>query len=358
MNACLHTAPSAFCTILPPHLLDSLLEADDPAVAARARRTLEHDAVHRTRRRITTVCGPTSVPMTTDTSTPPCTVYDAAHQKRAPGTEVDSAGAGAAGDETALRAHTGLTATLDLYSTVYGRHSIDDAGLPLNATVRYGEMYNNAFWDGEQMVFGDGDGVHFRDFTIPLEIVGHELAHGVTQYTANLTYFGQPGALNESLSDVFGSLIKQYALGQTADQADWLIGSGLFTPAVAGKGLRSLAAPGTAYDDPQLGKDPQPTAMDDYVRTSRDNGGVHINSGIPNHAFYHLATTLGGHAWERAGTIWYTTLTSAGLAPDAGFTDFARLTATTAHHLYKEGEEVQALQDAWQKVGIEVSPTW
>ncbi|MEU2430399.1 M4 family metallopeptidase [Streptomyces sp. NPDC007861] len=352
----MRTSPPPFCTILPPHLLDRLLEADDPLVAAHARRTLEHDAVHRTRRRVTTVCGPTAVSSVAVADTAQCTIYDAAHQKRAPGTEVNLASSGAAGDATALRAHTGLNATLDLYLKVYGRRSIDNDGLPLNATVRYGEKYDNAFWDGEQMVFGDGDGNLFLDFTIPLDIVGHELTHGVTQYTANLTYYGQPGALNESLSDVFGSLIKQYALDQTAGQADWLIGAGLFTPAVNGKGLRSLAAPGTAYDDAQLGKDPQPATMRDYVQTSRDNGGVHINSGIPNHAFYQLAIALGGNAWERAGTIWYTTLTSSELAPDAGFTDFARLTATTARNLYGDGEEAQAVLDSWQKVGIELPP--
>ncbi|CAM5676724.1 hypothetical protein SFUMM280S_07534 [Streptomyces fumanus] len=155
------------------------------------------------------------------------------------------------------------------------------------------------------MVFGDGDGEIFLDFTIPVDVIGHELVHGVTQYTANLTYFGQPGALNESVSDVFGSLIKQYTLGQSADQADWLIGAGLLAPRVTGVALRSLKAPGTAYDDDVLGKDPQPATMDDYVRTGRDNGGVHINSGIPNHAFYLAATALGGNAWERAGQIWY-----------------------------------------------------
>ncbi|UUN30928.1 M4 family metallopeptidase [Streptomyces sp. FIT100] len=354
MNAVMHPV-APVCAVIPPHILERLLESEDPVVTARARRTLEHDAVHRTRRQIATVCGPTAMPASEVSGTPRCTVYDAAHQRRAPGVEIHIGTAGVLADDTAVRAHAGLTATFDLYSKVYGRRSIDGAGLPLNATVRYGEKYNNAFWDGEQMVFGDGDGGHFRDFTIPLDIVGHELAHGVTQYTANLKYFGQPGALNESVSDVFGSLVKQYALGQTADQADWLIGSGLFTPAVAGKGLRSLAAPGTAYDDPQLGKDPQPAVMDDYVQTSRDNGGVHINSGIPNHAFYHLATTLGGHAWERAGMIWYTTLTSSALAPGAGFTDFAQLTAATARTLYGDGEEVQAVLDAWQNVRITIA---
>src|SRR5262249_39364946 len=148
----------------------------------------------------------------------------------------------------------------------------------------------------------------FNRFTIDLDIIGHELTHGVTQHEANLDYLGQPGALNESVSDVMGSLIKQRQLNQTADQADWLIGAKLLTANVQGVALRSMKAPGTAFDDPVLGKDPQPRHMKNYLRTHADYGGVHINSGIPNHAFYLVATQIGGFAWEKAGRIWYETL--------------------------------------------------
>jgi Zn-dependent metalloprotease len=137
------------------------------------------------------------------------------------------------------------------------------------------------------MVYGDGDGDLFKRFTIAIDVIGHELTHGVTQYSAGLVYQDQTGALNESISDVFGSLVKQYRLKQTADQADWLIGAGLLADGVNGKALRSMAAPGTAYDDPILGKDPQPAHMKDFVNTQSDHGGVHINSGIPNHAFFY-----------------------------------------------------------------------
>ena len=146
----------------------------------------------------------------------------------------------------------------------------------------------------------------FRRFTLAIDVIGHELTHGVTQYTSNLNYSDQPGALNESLSDVFGSLVKQRQRGQTASQADWLIGEGLFTANVKGVALRSLKEPGTAYDDPVLGRDPQPAHMRDYVHTSDDDGGIHINSGIPNHAFFLVAAAIGGYAWEKAGRIWYT----------------------------------------------------
>ncbi|MFC0597461.1 M4 family metallopeptidase [Streptomyces palmae] len=343
-----------FCTIVPPHLLDKLARSDDPARHLPARRTLEHDARQRTRRRLTAArtLAPTS--RADAEEQPKRTIYDAQHTETLPGEKVHDEGDGPSQDATVNRAHAGLGATFELYLKVYQRNSIDGAGLPLDATVHYGEGYNNAFWDGERMVFGDGDGEIFLDFTLPVDVIGHELTHGVTQYTANLEYYGQSGALNESVSDVFGSLIKQYSLTQTADQADWLIGAGLLAPDVTGVALRSLKAPGTAYDDDVLGKDPQPAHMDDYVESSQDNGGVHINSGIPNHAFYLLATELGGQAWERAGQIWYDVLTGGELASDADFADFARLTLAAAESRYGDGDERKAVRDAWTGVGVDL----
>ncbi len=139
-------------------------------------------------------------------------------------------------------------------------------------------------------------------------MVAHELAHGLIESEAALVYFNRSGALNESVSDVFGVLTKQHALGQTAAEADWLVGAELLTDKVNGVALRSMANPGTAYDDPLLGRDPQPAHMRDYIETRQDNGGVHLNSGIPNRAFYLAATALGGYAWEQAGRIWYDTI--------------------------------------------------
>ena len=140
--------------------------------------------------------------------------------------------------------------TYKFYWEVLHRDSIDDQGMPIHGMVHFDTDYNNAFWDGEgHMWFGDGDGTLFSDFTKSLDVIGHELTHGVTQYTANLAYSGQSGALNESLSDVFGSLVKQYAKQQTAEQADWLIGAEVVGPQLA-PALRSMKAPGTAnqYD--------------------------------------------------------------------------------------------------------------
>jgi Zn-dependent metalloprotease len=342
---------TAFCTVVPPHLLDRLAQASDPFVHLPARRSLELDAAHRSRRQIavrTAALPPFGV---TDYS-PQRTVYNARHGDELPGRKVRSEGGKPAKDASVNRAYDGLGATFDLYLDVYSRHSVDGAGLPLLASVHYERSYDNAFWDGSQMVFGDGDGKVFNDFTVAVDVIGHELTHGVTQYSANLDYHGQSGALNESVSDVFGALVKQHSLGQNADEADWLIGAGLFTPSVNGVALRSMKAPGTAYDDKVLGKDPQPAHMDHYVDTFEDNGGVHINSGIPNHAFYLLATALGGRAWERAGQIWYDTLTGGQLPQDVDFTGFAAATAATALGRYGDGEEHRAVLAAWQGVGV------
>ncbi|MFF5280415.1 M4 family metallopeptidase [Streptomyces sp. NPDC013171] len=340
---------SAFCTIVPPHILERLSTSDDPAVAEAARRTLLVDTAQRAAR----TQGPAAPADAEPSDTPKRTIYDAGHGTDLPGVVVREEGDAAVKDATVNRAHAGLGATFDLFAKAYGHRSIDGAGMPLLASVHFDEKYDNAFWNGEQMVFGDGDGELFLDFTIPVDVIGHELAHGFTQHSANLAYFGQSGALNESVSDVFGSLVKQYALGQSAAQADWLIGAGLLGPAIDnGVALRSMKEPGTAYDDDVLGKDPQPATMADYVRTGSDNGGVHINSGIPNHAFYLLATELGGNAWERAGQIWYDVMTGGTLTEEARFSEFARATVAAAKARYGDGEEIQAVLKAWTAVGV------
>ena len=172
-----------------------------------------------------------------------------------------------------------------------------------------------------------------------------------------MTYQGQSGALNESISDVFGSLVKQYKLKQTADKADWLIGEGLLAKGIKGVALRSMKAPGTAYDDPILGKDDQPADMAHYVDTTQDNGGVHTNSGIPNHAFYLAATNIGGNAWEKAGLVWYDTVCDEkALKPTANFLQFANRTAANAAARFGSAStERKAIIDAWNQVGIKVS---
>ncbi len=287
-------------------------------------------------------------------------VYTANNGSSLPGTVVRRENDPPSTDVAVNEAFDGSGATYDLYYNIYQRNSIDGNGMRLDSTVHYQKGYDNAFWNGEQMVYGDGDEDLpesqriFNRFTIAIDVMGHELTHGVTQYTAKLAYSYQSGALNESMSDVFGSLVKQYSLKQTAAQADWIIGAGLLSSNVNGVGIRSMKAPGTAYDDPKLGKDPQPANMKDYVNTVSDNGGVHINSGIPNHAFYVVAMEIGGYAWEKAGQIWDTTLKDK-LNSSSNFQNCADQTYQAAADLYGSGSlEQQAVKKGWAEVGITV----
>ena len=149
-------------------------------------------------------------------------------------------------------------------------------------------------------------------------------------------------------------MVKQRLRNQPATQADWIIGEGLFTPNVNGVGIRSMKAPGTAYNDPVLGQDPQPAHMSDYKNVDYDNGGVHINSGIPNHAFYATAMELGGFAWEKAGYIWYVTLRDR-LSSTSVFAEAAQQTYQVAASLYGSGSlEQQAVRAGWSAVGISI----
>lgn len=343
-----------FC-ILPPHILRSMAQNGTPQQRRAALETMATDNTFRTLRAAPQLAPamrkrPRTLAMEGEKHR---TLYDAHNVETLPGDVVRAEGAPATGNPAVDEAYEGLGATYDFFWEAYDRNSIDDEGLALDATVHYGQQYDNAFWDGRRMVFGDGDGEIFNRFTVAVDVIGHELAHGVTEDEAGLIYSYQAGALNESMSDVFGSLVKQRLLHQTADQADWLIGAGLLTGNVQGVALRSMKAPGTAYDDPMLGKDPQPAHMRDYVRTFQDNGGVHINSGIPNHAFFLVATRLGGQVWERAGRIWYETLRDPQLRPNTGFRRFAGLTVTVAGRLYGTGSpEQQAVREGWNQVGI------
>jgi Zn-dependent metalloprotease len=346
--------------IVPPHMLEAIVRSGEPKEREWALRALAADATMRSSRMslhlMNALARVTPVPSITPHEQR--ALYTANNTTTLPGTLVRSEGQGPTSDIAVNEAYDGLGATFDLYWNVFKRNSIDNAGMSLIATVHYDKNYDNAFWNGSQMVFGDGDGVYFNRFTIAIDVMGHELTHGVTAHQANLAYHDQPGALNESVSDVFGSLVKQYAHSpqQTASQADWLIGAGLFTAKVQGVALRSMKAPGTAYNDTVLGKDPQPAHMNNYVNTTADNGGVHINSGIPNHAFYLAAIALGGFAWEKAGAIWYATICDSRLSVNAQFQDFANLTADNAAKNFGAAEQ-QAVINAWQQVGINVVTT-
>ncbi|MHC6592352.1 M4 family metallopeptidase [Arthrobacter sp. C152] len=346
-----------FCSIVPPYLLRRLARQDVPgfsSAAAAARKALGHvESFHVARARP----APAVAPGVLQAKPGPVsrTIYDAGSTETLPGGLARKEGAPATQDAATDEAYDGLGHTHRLYADAFGRDSIDGLGLHLEATVHFGRLYDNAFWNGSQMVFGDGDGEVFERFTKSVSVIGHELAHGVTQFSAGLAYRNQAGALNESMSDVFGALVEQYVKNQATGEASWLIGEGLFTRQVQGRALRSMKAPGTAYGDDVLGKDPQPDSMDSYVRTSADNGGVHINSGIPNRAFYLVADALGGYAWDAPGHIWYEALTGGSLPPAATFSVFARATVRAATGLFGTGSaEHDAVRQAWDTVKVKV----
>ena len=321
----------ARCTFIPPYLIERL----QPASLVARDRAL----------RAARAAAPLSTPQAA--VAPPAWVVHTCHNTAdLPGDVVRSAGDGDSGDAAVDEAAYGITGSLALFSDVYGRSSYDGKGASVSLSVHYEQGYDNAYWDGTQLVFGDGDGDIFGRFTAPVDVLGHEFSHAVTERTAGLTYQGQSGALNESISDVFGSCVKQRLLGQTVEEADWLVGAGLFLPGVQARALRDMAHPGTAYDDPRLGKDPQVGDMADYVDTTDDNGGVHTNSGIPNRAFQLAATAIGGTAWEGAGRIWYAALTGGQVQADTDFAGFAAATVAAA------GEHADAVAQAWETVGV------
>jgi Zn-dependent metalloprotease len=359
MSHSIHQHSPIYC-ILPPYILDQIIEKGSPQERQRAQNTQQTARRIRAMRAAKVVRASTRRAAPSPTATIHRSIHDGQHRTTLPGKLVRDEGAPPTSDLAVNEAYDGLGSTFDLLWQAYQRNSIDNRGMPLVATVHYDQHLDNAFFDGQQMIFGDGD-AFFNRFTICLDVIAHELGHGVTDRESGLNYVRQSGALNESLSDVWGSLVKQYKLNQTAGQADWLIGQGLFTNRVQGVALRSMKAPGTAFNDPILGKDPQPAHMRDFVRLppgeapdeNNDFGGVHINSGIPNHAFYLAATSLGGHAWEKAGRIWYATVCNSKLTPISGFIAFARLTVQDAGKLYGAGSiEQKAVVDAWRKVGV------
>jgi len=353
---------SIFC-ILPAYVLRDIAQTGTEEQRQAALDTLAADTTFRTLRAIrlaapVATAAPTTVTLSAEVVPGAAkqlqrTIFDCHNQRPAstpPCDPVRTEGQPATNDSAVDEAYDGLGATYDFYWETLRRNSIDDQGMPLNAYVHYRNRYNNAFWDGARMVFGDGDGVLFNRFTIAIDIMGHELTHGVTENEAQLIYQDQSGALNESISDVYGSLVKQYNNGkQAAQDADWLIGEGIWADPDRGVALRSMKDPGTAFDG-----DRQPGQMRDYVNTNDDNGGVHINSGIPNRAFYLAATGIGGYAGEKAGLIWYATLRDPRVKPNASFIQFARLTVVNAEILFPGGEEQQIVRDAWSEVGIDV----
>ncbi len=345
--------------IIPPHMLDKLMLSDNKEIADLAVNSSFRSNRYRSDRAffqastdhaktvlgvISGVTGPAVLQMS---------VYDNKHRTDFTHAKLlyDSTTNQAVTSKDAKNVIAGGKASWDFYFQLFGRNSIDNKGMTISQYIHYDRKMENAYWDGRRMVYGDGDGVIFASFTSDMDVIGHELTHGVTEHEANLEYSKQSGALNESFSDIFGIMIKQRFLNQDVKTADWLIGENV----LKGKqyALRSMKAPGTGYvNHPLLGTDPQPATMDKYVdlpdTSQGDYGGVHINSGIPNFAFYVAAYNMGGYSWDKAGRIWYAVLTDESLAQDAQFVDVKNLSIVHAEKLFGlNSPEVTAVKQGW-----------
>jgi Zn-dependent metalloprotease len=321
--------------------LDAELSEYRQQVASKAEQTMKEFEERRT-------FISTQVILNVTASPAPRKVYSAENASTLPGKLARSEGDKSTGDAVVDEMYDNVGTFLRFLKSEYDRSSYDGKGSEVRSVVHYSQNYNNTFWNGTMLVAGDGDGKLFKTFS-DLKTVASELMHGVVQSTAGFTYAGQSGALNTHMSDVFATLVEQWKLKQTPDQANWLIGDGILGSTIKGVALRSLKAPGTAYDDPTLGKDTQPSTMADY----KDANDVHINSGIPNHAFYLAAIKIGGFAWEKAGKIWYRALLASGSKDD--IRKFAGRTLAEAEGLFgKHSKEWSAVKEAWHGVGIEV----
>lgn len=361
-SCCAHSTHHPIQCIVPPHMLRVIALRGDEKTADMARSLLRQDEKTRKEREDhphpqfapydAQLQVATALPLAkAPAGTPERRIHDGQNKAALPGKLVRSEGDGPSGIADADRIYDATGDVLTLLAQEYGRNSLDGHGMPVIATVNHRRNYNNAFWDGDQMAFGNGDGKLFRTF-IDLSVIAHEMTHGVVQFSGGLIYQDQAGALNESICDVFAAIAVQRHLGQTPSEADWIIGGELLGPDVNGVGLRSMKAPGTAYQDPLLGQDPQPFHMSDFLSTTEDNGGVHINSGIPNHAFYLYCSYLGVNSWEAPGQIWYRALQEIN-NPMANFAQFADQTVAAAIAIYGMGSrEMTMLRRAWKLVGL------
>ncbi|ARI76377.1 M4 family metallopeptidase [Halobacillus mangrovi] len=253
-------------------------------------------------------------------------------------------------DRPAVDAHYNSEEVYDYFLEEHDRNSIDGEGMPIISSVHFGEDYNNAFWNGRQMTYGDGDGEFFIPLSAGLDVAAHEMTHGVTTHSAGLKYEFQSGALNEAFSDIFGALV---------DEEDWEVGEDIMAEEAVASGresLRSLSNPskypvGSAYVEYGDGNGMYPSHMDEYydLPLDLDNGGVHINSSIINHAAYITGEQIGK---EKLGQIYYRALTVY-LAPESDFSYAREVLIQSAVDLYGEGsEEALATEDGFNKVGI------
>jgi Zn-dependent metalloprotease len=345
--------------IIPPYMLEHMARSEDPQVRELAIAGLTRSAAVRAVRAFAQDM-PALLAVPSPAAGKMRLVYDARRKDRLPGKLVRSEGEKKSADAAVNEAYDYSGDTYDFFHEIFGRNSLDDAGMTLISSVHVGEPdgsgryqpMDNAFWDGGQMAYGDGDGRVFGRFTRALDVVAHELTHGVQSFTSNLVYRGQSGAINEHFADVFGILVRQWRAGEAAEKASWLIGQEILVAAPTRRAIRDMEHPGTAYvDDPDLGTDPQPAHMKSLYTGGADNGGVHINSGIPNRAFVLVAQAVGGKAWEIPGRIWFDAMLQ--LSRQSEFADLARITVQIAGDSRRFGKDAKkAVQSAWKKVGL------
>lgn len=268
-------------------------------------------------------------------------------------------------DTSVNEAYDGAAQTYKLLKDVYHVKSIDGKGFPLIGTVHFGRNFANAYWDGDEMTYGDGDGKVFTRFTKCIDVCGHEMFHGVTQERSGtattmdgsptgIDYEKQAGGINEALSDIGGIMVKQRFMGHTAETSDWQIGAGLIKSKNGQEfALRSMKEPGTGFvNHPQLGTDTQVKNFGEYMqRAEFEEVDPHDSSGVVNKAFYEASIKMGGLTWEKAGRIFFETYPY--LVFDETFKGIADKTAATAEHIFgKNSAEHSAILHGWTSVGV------
>jgi Zn-dependent metalloprotease len=339
------------CCIVPRDVLTKI--SQDPRLPPEIRRAAANTAriAHELRLlriqalRLTSLSTAIAAPVGELAAAPAVTVYDCQHSQSLPGAPVGTPGN--SGDATAKRTFEETSRVADFYKDVFGRNSIDGAGMTMMSSVHYGNRFNNAMWNGSQMLYGDGDSSIFVDFTQGNDVIGHELTHGVTQHSLQLNYTDDAGGLNESMSDCFGSMFRQWQANQDAGSADWLIGSNIMGPTARDRGitcLRDMANPAGTHC-----LAPQPTQYS-QVTPGMD---PHYSSGPPNLAFSTACRTLGGKSWEKIGQVWYRSLTGFGPSPDMTMPDFANRTRQVAQQMFSDSPNVgDAINTGWAAVGL------
>ena len=339
------------CFILPKDVLDRL--SHDKTFTTEQRKSLADsarvsDALRNVRVQaglLTNVSQSIGAHLTSLATAPKVTVYDCKQTQTLPGTPVANPKASA--DATCKRAFNETSKVAQFYKQVFKRNSIDNAGMTMMSSVHYGHKFNNAMWNGTQMIYGDGDGKIFVDFTNGNDVIGHELTHGVTQNSLQLGYSDDAGGLNESVSDCFGSMFRQWQANQTAAAADWLIGKDIMGSAANAKGFTCLRNMANPVDKKALA--PQPTK---YAQVT-PGMDPHYSSGPPNLAFCVACQTAGGKSWETVGQVWYAVLTGSGPHPTMKMSDFANRTRQVAGQLFAAKPAIGAAIDkGWKTVGL------